>query len=492
LVVATDRGPVRGQAHGEIRLFRGIPYAAAPIGERRFRPPEPHPGWTGVWEATKFGSECPQKGSLGTVIGDEDCLTLNLWTPAAAAAKPRPVLVFIHGGANAIGSGSDPFHDGRRLAKNRDVIVVTINYRLGWLGFLAHPELTAESGGSGNWAYLDQIAALQWIARNIAAFGGDPKRVTIVGESAGALGVCILLASPRAAGLFHAAIMQSGGCDVAPLAQREREGERLAIDSGCAGEPDPIACLRSMSAAQLVALAPSGTDDISNWALPIGGAVDGIVVPKSPWEMFASGTHNVVPTMVGSNANETENLTPESLSGCSGYELAARETFGELADEVLAEYPCANYASGRHAFVEATTDAVFTCQTRRVLRSLAPAAGKASTPLFRYYYSYVRGDPAIHKLRAYHGAEIQLLFDTMMRVGYKPSARERVVADALQTSWAAMAAVGSPIHADTPFWQPYQVSRDNAVLFDAPLASLDGVGTSHCDFWDARAQSGNW
>jgi para-nitrobenzyl esterase len=491
LVVATEHGRVRGSSLEETDVFRGIPYAAPPLGELRFRPPQPPAAWDGVRDAITFGSRCPQVGVMSTVIGDEDCLTLNLWRPSAPSTLPRPVLVFIHGGANAIGSGSDPLHDGRWLAKNRDVIVVTINYRLGLLGFLAHPELTAESGTSGNWAYLDQIAALEWIARNIAAFGGDPGRVTIVGESAGALSVCILLASPRAAGLFNAAIMQSGGCDVATLAQREREGERLANRSGCALEPDPVECLRSKSAAQLVELAPSVTDDISTWALPIGGAIDGFVLPASPWDAFAAGTHNVVPTLVGSNADETEMLTPTTLSGCPAYELGVRETFGQLADEVLTEYPCSQYAGGRHAYVAVTTDAIFTCQARRVLRSLAPAAAKTATPLFRYYYTYVRADPAIHKLRAFHGSEIQLLFDTMTRFGYKPPARERVVADAMQTSWAAIAAFGSPIHEGTPFWAPYEVARDNAVLFDAPLAALDGVGTSHCDFWDARSQSGN-
>lgn len=490
LVIATDRGRLRGATDGKTDVFRGIPYAAAPIGPLRFRPPQPPAAWDGVRDAIAFGSKCPQVGLLGLVGGDEDCLTLNLARPTIPASVPRPVLVFIHGGANVIGSNADPLQEGRRLAKNRDVVVVSINYRLGLLGFLAHPELTRESKTSGNWAYLDQIAALEWVARNVAAFGGDPHRVTIFGESAGALGVCVLLASPRAAGLFNAAIMQSGGCDVAPLEQRHREGEQLASRSGCALEPDPIQCLRSLSTAQLVALAPSENHDLSSWTLPIGGAVDGFVLPASPWDLFAAGTHNRVPTMVGSNADETELLTP-AISSCPDYALAVEETFGPLAAEVLAEYPCSTYASGRHAYVDATTDAIFTCQTRRILRSLAPAARESATLLFRYYYTYVRGDPAVHEMRAFHGSEIQLLFDTMTRLGYEVPARERVVADAMQTSWAGMAAIGSPIHEGTPHWQAYDIARDNAVIFDAPLAVADGLGTAHCDFWDARSQSGN-
>lgn len=492
LVVATDRGSLRGTTDGKTDIFRGIPYAAPPIAELRFRPPQPPATWEGVREAIELGSPCPQLGPLGTVIGDEDCLTLDVFRPAAASSKPRPVLVFIHGGANVIGSGANPLNDGRDLAQSRDVIVVAINYRLGLLGFLAHPELTAQSETSGNWAYLDQIAALEWVARNIAAFGGDPRRVTIFGESAGALAVCVLLASPRATGLFHAAIMQSGGCDVAPLAQREREGQQLVSKSSCAHEPDLIECLRRLSPAQLVELAPLETHDVTDWALPIGGAVDGFVLPAAPWDAFAAGNHNIVPTLVGSNADETEMLTPTTIVNCSDYEQAVRKTFTDYADEVLAEYPCSSYASGRHAYVQVTTDAIFTCQARRVLRSLAPAAAKASVPLFRYYFTYVRADPAVHELRAFHGAEIQLLFDTFTRFGYQPPERERTVADAMQMSWASMAASGSPIHERTSFWQPYEVARDNALIFDAPLAAVERVGTTHCDFWDARrSQSGN-
>lgn len=492
LVVATASGSVRGITDGKSDMFRGIPYAAPPLADLRFRPPQPHAAWEGIREAIELGSPCPQLGPFGTVIGDEDCLTLDVFRPATASTKPRPVLVFIHGGANVIGTGANPLHDGRHLAHSRDVIVVTINYRLGLLGFLAHPELTAESKTSGNWAYLDQIAALEWVARNVAAFGGDPERVTIFGESAGALAVCVLLASPRAAGLFHAAIMQSGGCDVAPLAQREREGQQLVSSSSCAHEPDPVECLRRLSPAQLVELAPTETDDVSDWALPVGGAVDGFVLPAAPWDAFAAGDYNIVPTLVGSNADETEMLTPITIANCSDYELSVRDRFPDYADAVLAEYPCSKYASGRHAYVHATTDAIFTCQARRVLRSLAPAAAKASIPLFRYYYTYVRADPAVHELRAFHGAEIQLLFETFSRFGYQPPARERTVADAMQMSWASMAASGSPVHEHTRFWQPYEVPRDNALIFDAPLATADGVGTAHCDFWDARrGQSGN-
>lgn len=482
---------MRGTFDGDSQVFRGIPYAAPPVAELRFRPPEPPAAWDEVRDATTFGDKCPQPGIGGLIIGDEDCLTLNVWRPSTLATEPRPVLLFIHGGANIIGSGSDPYLHGRRLAEERDLVVVTINYRLGLLGFLAHPTLTAESGSSGNWAYLDQIAALQWVSRNIAAFGGDPERVTIAGESAGGLSVCVLLASPLAAGLFDAAIIQSGGCDVAPLEQREREGERMTKLSGCAPAADPVDCLRGVSAARLVELAPLGQRDVSKWALTIGGAVDGRVLPASPWAMFAAGTHNVVPTLVGSNAHETEIFIPDTVATCSAYELAVRETFDGSADDVLTEYPCSDDSRAREIYVQATTDAIFGCQTRRILRGLAARQG--SIPLFRYHYAYARADPTIRDLRAFHASEVQLLFGHIARLGYRIPESERTLVTIMQTSWANMAALGSPIHEATPGWQPYDPARDNAMIFDSPVSVADRVGNSHCDFWDARTgdQSGN-
>ncbi|MFO7562980.1 MAG: carboxylesterase family protein [Enhygromyxa sp.] len=484
LVVATDQGRVRGAVDHGTHVFRGLPYAAAPIGELRFRAPLEPAAWEGIRDASKFGSRCPQLGAFNAAIGDEDCLNLNLWRPATPASEPRPVLVFIHGGANVLGSGSDTHVDGRRLAQSRDLIVVTFNYRLGLLGFLALPELTAESGTSGNWAHLDQIAALKWVARNIAAFGGDPNRVTIVGESAGALGVCVLLASPLAAGLFHGAVMQSGGCDVAPLEQRERSGARLAEISGCGPANDILECLRGLPISNLLALSTPPTE-ISNWLLPTAGAVDGVVLPSSPWASFAAGTHNVVPTLVGSNADETALFIAESYRDCAAYEGALTKAFGDRADEVLGEYPCSNYPDGQQAYVAATTDAIFSCQARRILRSLAPAAAASSTPLFRYWYAHARADPAIRDLGAFHGSEVQVLFGNLSRIGFKPPARERELSEAMQLSWAALAAAGSPVHAGTPGWEPYEVARDNAVIFASPITAAEGVGTSHCEFWDA-------
>lgn len=486
-VVTTEHGQLRGRARGAVEVFRGIPYAAPPVGERRFGPPGPAPSWTGLRDAGRFGSKCPQLGLGAAPIGDEDCLTLNLWRPRAPSAKGalRPVMVFIHGGANVLGGGSDPQLDGRRLAAEQELVVVTINYRLGLLGFLAHPALRAESGSSGNWAYLDQIAALEWLARNVAAFGGDPERVTIVGQSAGALSVCVLLASPLAAGLFQAAILQSGGCDVAPLEQREAEGAALLQASGCAAAADPLACLRALPAEALVALTPALGPGVFDWILPVGGAVDGHVLPASPWQRFAAGAHAVVPTMIGTNAAETELFTPRSIDSCHGYSQAIGAQFEDAAARVLAAYPCTDDASARETYVAATTDALFGCEARRILSALAPAAERSGAALFRYSYAHTRGDPAVRELRAFHGAELQLVFGTMDRLGYDLPEAEAALAGIMQRSWAALAATGSPVHEGTPSWEPWTLERDNAAVFDWPVAAVDHLDGSRCASWSA-------
>jgi para-nitrobenzyl esterase len=258
LVVVTEAGELRGTDVGAASAFLGIPYAAPPVGEGRFRPPAAHACWEGVRPALAFGRVCPQLLASGGRFGDEDCLAANVWTPEARATTPRPVMVFIHGGAYLTGSGhqdlafenSGNLYDGATLATEQGAVVVTFNYRLGALGFFAHPALVAEDahGSAGNYGTLDQIALLQWVQTNIRAFGGDPDRVMIFGESAGGLSTCLLLATPLARGLFHGALVESGGCQVATAASRLAQGEDIADRLGC----DDAACLRARPASDYV------------------------------------------------------------------------------------------------------------------------------------------------------------------------------------------------------------------------------------------------
>src|SRR4051812_39235676 len=299
--VTVDGGRLRGTSADGVRVFKGIPFAAAPIGARRWKEPEPVVAWSGVKNADTFGAQCmqepypegsPYASASPPPAMSEDCLYLNVWTAAKAGDK-RPVMVWIHGGAWTRGSGSTPTYNGAALAR-KGVVVVTTNYRLGVLGFLAHPELTKESPNhaSGNYAILDHIAALKWVQKNIAAFGGDPTRVTIFGESAGSWSVNVLHATPLAKGLFHRAIGESGGqfAGNPSLAQAERRGVALADAVGAR----TLAELRALPADQLLGV--EAFRAIAN--------VDGYVLPEDVRTIFGRKRHNDVPVLVGSNANE--------------------------------------------------------------------------------------------------------------------------------------------------------------------------------------------
>jgi para-nitrobenzyl esterase len=481
-LVITSHGPVRGVADGATWAFRGIPYAQPPTDARRFAPPEPlgcFPGAPAAFAATDFGARCPQRDADGVVVGAEDCLTLNVWVPQAPAAVPRPVMVFIHGGGNVQGSSAEPVYDGDELATSGGVVVITINYRLGALGFLAHPALAAErpEGVSGNWGILDQIAALAWVRDEIAAFGGDPARVTIFGESAGARDVCVLLASPRAAGLFHGAIMQSGGCTDPTEGEAESFGAEWAAAAGCAGAADLPACLRGLDLAEVMATLPqeasvlSGNDYQPN--------VDGAVLPEPPIDAIAAGRHNAVPFMVGANADETGRYAP-AITTEMQYQQAVQAMFPLLYMQVLAQYPAAAYPTPRRALVALTSDARFICPSREVARAGAAAP---TPPVWRYFFTH----PAT-PLGAVHGIELVYVFGTFESIaGDTPSAADLALATALQGYWTRFAATGDPNGDGAPVWPAYDGAGGADPFLDlaaTPVAG-DGVRTAQCDFWEA-------
>ncbi|MCA9685139.1 MAG: carboxylesterase family protein, partial [Myxococcales bacterium] len=273
------------------------------------------------------------------------------------------------------------------------------------------------------------------------------------------------------------------GCDMAPLSQRHDEGRAHVARSPCVAleADDLLTCLRRLPARDLVELAPAQALDISSWILPIGGAVDGRLLPAAPLERFAAGAHRPVPALIGNNADETEIFAPRTLAGCPAYAAALRRSFGPDAEAILAAYPCPRDDEARDTFVEATTDLLFDCQSHRILRSLSPAARAAAVPLHRYRYAQTRADPAVAHLRAYHGAELQLVFGTMARFGYTPPTEELALAQIMQRSWAAMARGGSPVHPGTPGWQPYDDARDNALIFATPISTIDGASDPRCE-----------
>jgi len=495
LIRATTHGQLQGERSGTTRAFKGIPFAAPPTGDNRFRPPQPPACWSGVRDATAYGDRCVQRGTGAFLFtGEEDCLFLNVWTPDGVdggAQAGLPVMFFIHGGANILGSSNEDgdlgfnLYDGEKLAKAGNAVVVSTNYRLGPLGFLAHPALAAEDPhqSSGNYALLDLIAALQWVQSNIATFGGDPARVMIFGESAGALNTCMLVASPLASGLFGAAIMESGDCAAPPKATREAFGRQLALNVGCtASDGGVAACLRSLTPEALVEETPLAVDMFKVWDLPFGPNVDGWVLPDAPLAMFQRGEHNKVPFVVGSNAHETELFLPAVVNTCLDYDLTIRSLFPTIADAALQEYPCLGYLLARWAAVDLSTDMLFTCPARRILRALDQGQ---TQPVWRYHYRHARLLGPLALLRSFHASELPFIFGTHTLGGYIPTGGDDAVVDTLQSRWSALAHTHNPNVDGGVSWTEYVTAQDNTAVLEDPVSLSMGIASDHCDFWDS-------
>jgi len=492
--VCTEQGAVRGAAQNDLVAFKGIPYAAPPVGRLRFRPPAAPAAWQGIRDASSFGPVCPQLDGK-EVIGDEDCLTLNVWKPRQAAAGSLPVMVFLTGGGNHAfsGQGSSGFggvnYNGEKLVPE-GVVYVSFNARLGALGYLAHPALDAERSEkvSGNYGSLDHIAMLTWLRQNIAAFGGDPKRIFLFGTSAGGGNLCALMTSPQARGLFHGASLQSSvptGCEMQTLADAQQgTGRRIAELTGCdkpgSGAGDVAACLRGKSAKDIVQALP-GTFGV----LPrlYGPNVDGFVFPRQPIDIIRERGHAAMPVVVGNSSEETMLFVNAvgPVTDAATYAAGIEKVFGKgNVDAVAARYPLQAYPTPRAAFVRLTTDALFTCQSRRVARTLTEAG---NPPVYRYLFTHTLENDAQQKaLGAVHTIEHAFLFP--WQGSYRPTADDMKVQNAMIAYWTSMAKNGMPGSAAGVVWQPYTKAQD-AYLEIAPALSLkNGAQDAQCDFWD--------
>ncbi len=486
--ILTDRGAVTGAHGGKSWSYKNIPYAAPPVGPLRWKPPQPAACWKGARDGTAWGALCPQSDAAGTapVTGTEDCLQLNVWVPDGAKG-PLPIMVFIHGGGHQVGSAVEltagvRIYDGASIAESGNVAVVTLNYRLGPLGFLAHPLLDAEDAheSSGNYGGLDQVAALAWVQRNAAAIGGDPSKVTIFGESAGGVAVCALLASPLAKGLFSAAILESGGCVAKKQADAEALGAKVVTAAKCDGAADVLACLRALPAAGVVTAYPLPVD-VAGLSPGYDAVVDGYFLGGAPLDVIAAGGHNHVPTILGTNADETSKTVPLPTTAVDAdYQKAVVALVGPtLSDKVLAQYPSTDYATPWNAYVALTTDAKFVCPTRRNLGALRDGQDE---PVYRYQFAHPLDNAPKQKIYgAWHGVELLYLFDDLTIAGYAPSDAEKAIGAAMRGYWSSFAATGTPSLATKwPEWD----EKDTFLRFDSTIATAVSLRSKQCDFWD--------
>ena len=488
--VAVEGGRITGaQSADSVWSYKAIPFAAPPVGTLRWRPPQPVMAWQGERDATHFAPACLQarraEGSFyGQIVDrmDEDCLYLNVWTTSAPDAR-APVMVWIHGGGLTSGHGGEVTYDGAALAK-RGVVLVTINYRLGPLGYLAHPLLAAESEhhASGNYGLLDQVAALGWVQKNINRFGGDPDRVTIFGESAGSWSVHHLVASPLAKGLFHRAIGESGGAfgssgTVASRADQEAQGDKFV--KALLGEATPsVDALRAKSGDEVMAQRGTGR---------FAANVDGWVFPDTVYNIFASGGQNHVPVIVGSNATENATLggAARPPMAVSDYRKYARETYGSLADAFLKTYPASTEAETVEARIASATDQTFGWE----MRTWAAMSETVSADAYLYFFSRVPPGPDAARNGAYHAAEIIYVFGNLGKSPY-PYANaayddtDRKLSTLMVSYWVNFAAKGNPNGDGLPAWPAYSRKTDEALELGDAVRVISGNRKSRIDFMD--------
>ncbi|WP_169515247.1 carboxylesterase/lipase family protein [Amycolatopsis benzoatilytica] len=495
-LVRVDDGLLRGSVAGEHRTFAGIPFAAPPTGDRRWRAPAPVSRWHGIRPATAAGNACPQPATDGagrrTVIGDEDCLYLNVTTPAEPGHSRRPVLVWVPGGGFLTGAGSD--YDPARLAVEGDVVVVTVNYRLGALGFLDEPAFGGQ--WAGNYGLADQQAALRWVRANIHAFGGDSRNVTLAGQSAGAFSVCAQLASPAARGLFDKAIVQSGPCGNNFVSQpdAQRRGDRFAAGLGCTAPADVAACLRAVPAATLAGQDTADAFRADNrlqdlpWS-PVAGTT---ALPRQPLDALRAGAAAGVPLIQGVDRDEVrpfvalENDARGKPVTAASYPVALRALFGPGSGRVLAEYPADRFPTPGIALATMLTD-----RGAKLGACPAAAADRAAAryaPVYAYEFAQDDGQRILDfPLGAAHGSELPYLFDgTFAGPRATPPSAERIsLARQLIGYWSAFARTGDPASAGSPRWPRYRPDAAMPSFTAAGIGRIDFTAEHHCPFWES-------
>jgi para-nitrobenzyl esterase len=483
--VRTDAGSVEGSmsADGKVQIFKGIPYAAAPVGALRWKEPQPVPAWQGVKKTTEFGARCAQGNIYSDMVfrdpaPSEDCLYLNVWTPKASVDAKLPVMVWIHGGGFQAGATSEPRQDGEHLA-HKGVVVVSMNYRLGIFGFFSHPELTKESPhhASGNYGLLDQAAALQWVRKNIAAFGGDPENVTIFGESAGSLSVSALMASPVSKGMIHRAIGESGAffgrtLPPKPLPESEQEGVKFATSIGA----DSLEKLRAMTSQEMLDAASK-----DKGAFRFDPNIDGYFFPESPAEIYTKGNEAHIALLAGWNHDEENyhNFFGADPPTKENYAKKVTQTYGEKAAEVLKAFPAETDEQAKSsADLLATANFI----GYGTWKWIGMQVKTGDSPVYRYEFDQAPpleppapGAPPQESRGAYHSAEIEFVFGALdsKKLPWRPE--DYQLSEQMGSYWTNFAKTGNPNGAGLPQWPQYGAKDGYEVMHLAakPQATAD-------------------
>ena len=490
LTVQTQTGLLHGKLEGNSRVFLGIPYAASPAGEMRWRAPLPALEWEGLREAAEFGPSCMQAAKNRNNPQSEDCLFLNVWAPAASPEKLRPVLVWIHGGGFTVGSGSIPMLNGLRLSEAGDIVVVNFNYRLGALGFYASPALDAESSlhSSGAFGLLDQVAALQWVRDNISAFRDDPTQVTLGGYSAGAMSVCYHLASPKSRGLFKRAIIQSGVCnrETPSLHQYEESWAGFAADLGCDDTADALACLRSKDPQEVMKAAKSAGDPKPGgmmfqdmpveWRQP--PAIDGDFLTEPAAAALEKKGLPIAEAIVGATANEGAEFPGDFVpTDEQGYIDALTRRYGSRVSQVAQQYPLSAYASPKEALGRVVGDELFYCQALFTAERLRNAGVKVFLYRFERPLQNLRerfGD------EAFHTSDQPYLFgNDYLNAELLPT--DRSYGESVMKYWTRFIRSGDTNAKGEPVWPDFGQSA--FMTFGEELKPGTDFGGAECEFW---------
>ncbi|MCC6201606.1 MAG: carboxylesterase family protein [Gammaproteobacteria bacterium] len=478
--VTVTGGTIAGVEQEGILSFKGIPFAAPPVGDLRWRAPAPVKPWTGVKKADAFGAACmqPPNSQGNTAPVSEDCLYLSVWTPARTTSEKLPVIFWIHGGGFSGGSNSIPMYDGRGFAK-KGVVQVSVAYRVGPFGFLAHPELSRESGqGSGAYGLLDMIAGLKWVQQNVERFGGDPNNVTIFGHSAGGMAVNMLAASPLTKGLFHRAICMSGG-SFAPLQTSHETVSGLGIPAWPVAEASGKAFLEKLGAADIKAARALSAEAIQGGVGDgAGGAgprfrpvADGHVISSDLYSLYHAGRFNDTPILLGNTSNELGGFGGPSKVTAAEFEARIRTQYGAQADAILRAYPHATDAEAARAATELARDSTFGWSTWTWSRmQTAKGSGKA----YQYYYDH----HAPTADGSGHGSDVPYAFQTLSAGRQAPNAEDFALAAMISNYWVNFAKSGNPNGPGLPEWPAFREDDQRAMVFDAkpsarPVPNLD-------------------